>query len=75
MWARLAQLSAVLTARPGLTLLVWALAFVIGAIWWLVLVRRAEIRRDEERQRLNRIMRASHCPSPRAPGFPAKRVG
>ena len=75
MWARLAHLSAVLTARPGLTLLVWALAFVIGAIGWLVLLRRAEIRRDAERQRLNRIMRASHHQSPRAPGFPAKRVG
>ena len=74
MWARLAQLSHVLSARPGLTLLVWALAFVIGAIWWLVLVRRAEIRRDEERQRLNRQMQLRKL-SPRAPGFPSKRVG
>ena len=75
MWERLAQLSAVLTARPGLTLLVWALAFVVAAVWLLAHWRREEIRRDAERQRLNRIMRASHCPSPRAPGLHAKRVG
>ena len=79
MWARLAHLSAVLTAaRPGLMLLVWAGAFVLGAIWWLVLLRRAEIRRDDERRqrwRLHRIMQANHRPSPRAPGLHAKRVG
>ena len=78
MWERLAQLSAVLSARPGLTLLVCWLAFLLGlllgSIWWLVLLRRDEIRRDEERQRLNRQMQLRKL-SPLAPGFPAKRVG
>ena len=64
MWAQLAQISMVLSARPGLTLLLWAAAFLLAAVLMLAKWRREEIRRDEERTRLNRIIQASRHPEP-----------